>query len=238
MENEKFEFEQEITEENEVLEEIISEFAEEPAQFQEETAAVRKGSPFADAPYEMNFTLEPQVQPEKPKKSKRAHTGRGKRVLAAVAALALGDRVSGEIDLGLGLCARVEYTDLCMVNPHLEAQHESREEIELHPGVPVLWNGWEIELDGADGIAFDADAIEGPVVVRSRRTGDRIALSGGHKSIKKLMIDRKIPAKSRDRIPLICDNNKVLLVGDIDYDRHAAGHHSKSVKIKCRRIML
>lgn len=155
-----------------------------------------------------------------------------------VAALALGDRVSGEIELGQGICARVEYTDLCMVNPHLEAQHESREEIELHPGVPVLWNGWEIELDAAEGITFAVDAIEGPVVVRSRRAGDRIALSSGHKSIKKLMIDRKIPAKSRDRIPLICDNNKVLLVGDIDYDRHAAGHHSKSVKIKCRRIML
>ena len=55
MENEKFEFEQEITGENEVLEEIISEFAEEPAQPQEETGTVRKGSPFADAPYEMKF---------------------------------------------------------------------------------------------------------------------------------------------------------------------------------------
>ena len=160
------------------------------------------------------------------------------RKTEAVAALALGDRVSGEIDLGLDLCARVEYTDLCMINPALEAACAEGEEIELHPGVPVLWNGWEIELDAAEGIAFDAEAIEGPLLLRSRRTGDRIALAGGHKSIKKLMIDRKIPVKNRDRIPVICDNKKVLLVGDIAYDRTAADQHSKTVRIKCRRIKL
>ena len=89
MENEKFEFEQEITEENQAVEEIISEFAEEPQQPREETDTIRKASPFADSPYEMKFEYEPQITPAKPKKVKKAHPGRGKRILAAVAALAL-----------------------------------------------------------------------------------------------------------------------------------------------------
>jgi len=62
-------------------------------------------------------------------------------------------------------------------------------------------------------------------------------LPGGHKSIKKLLIDRKIPAKTRDRIPVICDNNKVLLLGDLAYDHAAAATIEKeAVRINCRRI--
>ena len=90
MENEKFE-EQNITEENALGDELFAEYVTEEAAPREEKPAepVRKASPFADAPYEMNFDHEPQVRPAKPKKVKRAHPGRGKRILAAVAALAL-----------------------------------------------------------------------------------------------------------------------------------------------------
>ena len=93
MENEKFEYEQEKKEESEAVEEIISEFTEEPAEPQEEIGSgpVRKESPFAHSPYEMNFDFEPhyEAKPKKVKKVKKVRSGRGKRVLAAVAALAL-----------------------------------------------------------------------------------------------------------------------------------------------------
>ena len=89
MENEKFEFEQEIKEENDVVEEIISEFAEEPAQEEIGSGSVRKESPFAHSPYEMNFEVQPHAYNPKPKKVKKTRSGSGKRVLAAVAALAL-----------------------------------------------------------------------------------------------------------------------------------------------------
>lgn len=41
-----------------------------------------------------------------------------------------------------------------------------------------------------------------PVTVRTRQAGDRIRLSGGTKKVADLLIDRKVPAEERDRIPL------------------------------------
>ena len=56
---------------------------------------------------------------------------------------------------------------------------------------------------------------EGRLVLRCRKTGDTIKLSGGTKSLKKLMIDRKIPASRRDRIPVIADDAGVVAIMDI-----------------------
>ena len=50
----------------------------------------------------------------------------------------------------------------------------------------------------------------GRVFIRSRQSGDAIRLSGGTKSIKKLFIDRKIPASQRDQIPILCDDAGIL----------------------------
>ena len=49
-----------------------------------------------------------------------------------------------------------------------------------------------------------------PVTVRPRQTGDEITLSGGTKSLKKLFIDRKIPAHERPGIPVAADSRCVL----------------------------
>ena len=96
MENEKFEFEQKISEGEDVAgERLYAEYAAEPVQHQEEnyTGATvgRKASPFANSPYEMNFEYDHYAYKAKPKKvkAKKVRSGRGKRVLAAVAALAL-----------------------------------------------------------------------------------------------------------------------------------------------------
>jgi len=42
--------------------------------------------------------------------------------------------------------------------------------------------------------------------------GDEIRLPGGTKSLKKLMIDRKIPKHLRDTIPVAADEQGVLAV--------------------------
>ena len=49
-------------------------------------------------------------------------------------------------------------------------------------------------------------------VIRSRAEGDAIVLPGGSKSLKKLFIDRKIPADQRNRIPVIADSAGVAAV--------------------------
>ena len=51
---------------------------------------------------------------------------------------------------------------------------------------------------------------KGEMTLRSRQRGDTIRLSGGRKSLKKLFIDRKIPAAERLRIPVLCDEAGVL----------------------------
>ncbi len=50
----------------------------------------------------------------------------------------------------------------------------------------------------------------GTLELRTRLPGDTIRLSGGTKSLKKLFIDKKIPASQRDRIPVIADEKGVL----------------------------
>lgn len=62
------------------------------------------------------------------------------------------------------------------------------------------------------------------ITIRSRQTGDTIRLSGGTKSLKKLFVDRKIPAAQRNAIPVLADEQGVLAVCGIgvNLDRRAS----------------
>ena len=51
---------------------------------------------------------------------------------------------------------------------------------------------------------------KGGIMIRPRRQGDEIRLPGGTKSVKKLLIDRKIPAKKRELIPVLEEDGTVL----------------------------
>ena len=53
---------------------------------------------------------------------------------------------------------------------------------------------------------------KGKLVIRARQSGDTIRLLGGTKSLKKLLIDEKIPAPERDSIPVLADEEGVLAV--------------------------
>lgn len=50
----------------------------------------------------------------------------------------------------------------------------------------------------------------GELILRSRQSGDEIRLNGGTKSLKKLFIDRKIPAFCRCRVPVVANEDGVL----------------------------
>ncbi len=53
---------------------------------------------------------------------------------------------------------------------------------------------------------------KGKIFVRCRAEGDTIRLSGGTKSLKKLFIDKKIPARQRCLVPVIADELGVIAV--------------------------
>lgn len=65
----------------------------------------------------------------------------------------------------------------------------------------------------------------GTVVLRHREPGDEMRLAGGTKSLKKLFIDRKIPASQRLLIPVASDEKGVLGVYGVgaNLDRLEAG---------------
>ena len=74
--------------------------------------------------------------------------------------------------------------------------------------------GFRVRWDEAarieNGPAVFTFRPEGKVWLRSRMSGDRIRLNVGTRSLKKLFIDRKIPANSRQRIPVLADDLGVI----------------------------
>ena len=67
---------------------------------------------------------------------------------------------------------------------------------------------------------FDLQCITMPLTVRRRKEGDRISPLGaqGHKKIKDLFIDKKIPARERDMIPIVAMNDQPIWVTGICMD--------------------
>lgn len=72
----------------------------------------------------------------------------------------------------------------------------------------------------------------GNVVVRSRQSGDSIRLPGGTKSLKKLFIDRKIPADRRGFVAVVADDMGVLAVEGFGYDLDRVAENGRCIQIE------
>ena len=145
---------------------------------------------------------------------------------------------SASVDLpGLKVCRR--YGSLVFAKPVCKTVYE---DTLIGMGDSVTFGDWQIELtDGRRDGAYHADAtkLSFPLLVRSRREGDRIFMGGMHKSVKKLMIDRKIPKEMRDNIPVLLDNNRVVAIAGIGFDRsYASDKEINIISIYFRRIEL
>ena len=77
---------------------------------------------------------------------------------------------------------------------------------------------------------------KGTITVRSRQAGDNIRLSGGTKSVKKLFIDRKIPAAIRDQIPVVCDEEDILGVYSIGTNHNRMAGELPGVTVRIEKI--
>lgn len=80
-----------------------------------------------------------------------------------------------------------------------------------------------LQKDAADAsentLLLDAASLPEAVTVRSRRTGDAIALPGGTRSLKRLMIDRRIPVLQRDLLPVLAAEDRILAVYSLGVSR-------------------
>lgn len=112
---------------------------------------------------------------------------------------------SAQVSLPHGLTARREYS-LLILAQDLPAQ--PLEPMPLQEGDnPVPGLPWTVVLQGPPWPGL---------VVRSRQTGDSLALPGGHtKTLKKLFIDQKLPRRERERIPVVADNDGVIAVAGV-----------------------
>ncbi|MBR4419530.1 MAG: tRNA lysidine(34) synthetase TilS, partial [Clostridia bacterium] len=68
-----------------------------------------------------------------------------------------------------------------------------------------------------NSLYFDLDKIPKNAVIRTRKNGDFFTkFSGGTKKIKEFFIDKKIPLKDRDNIPLLAVDNEILMIFGIE----------------------
>lgn len=73
----------------------------------------------------------------------------------------------------------------------------------------------KINRPGAWEVYLDAKAFGQQTILRARRPGDRfspLGLQGRSKKVNEFMIDEKIPASLRDRIPLVVSNQQIVWI--------------------------
>ena len=104
------------------------------------------------------------------------------------------------------------------------------------PGsVELPQQGIRITCRAAEQQVFKFDRFtvypQGKITVRSRQPGDTIRLQGGTKSLKDLMIDRKIPVAKRNKIPVICDEAGILGVWGIGANLERISGQGSAVEI-------
>jgi tRNA(Ile)-lysidine synthetase-like protein len=83
--------------------------------------------------------------------------------------------------------------------------------------------GWTPPRDPRVAV-FDADRVPGTVLVRARRTGDRVAPLGGPewRRLKTLLIDAAVPRWERARVPILEADGDILWVAGVRRGRAAA----------------
>ena len=66
-------------------------------------------------------------------------------------------------------------------------------------------------------LKFDMDKIPENAVIRFKRAGDKFTkFGGGTKSLSDYLTDKKVPQSIRSALPLVCDGNRVLIVGGVE----------------------
>ena len=151
--------------------------------------------------------------------------------VSAVLSLAAGEVPSAAVDLPGGLCARRRYGDLLLGAPAQPASFPSvhlplKEWTEL-PGTKMRVlctdDRNDLKIHGKfTTYCFKKAQICGSITVRPRSDGDLLRLPGGQKSLKKRMIEEKIPALERGSIPVFADEAGVLAVYRLGTDVRAA----------------
>lgn len=142
-------------------------------------------------------------------------------------ALCHSDASNSSISLPNAIVAYKQYNNL-FFSKTVICQNLSGEITISGCGTYTLWNGMTITItedlhmnapiiQNCESIVVDSDAIPFPWRLRAHSPGDRIQLLGmvGHKKIKDLFIDLKIPRVIRSQIPLFFAQDQLFWVTGI-----------------------
>ncbi len=149
--------------------------------------------------------------------------------------LVFSDRPSarGNFPGGVTVCRRYDRLEVLRLSCPLE------EMLLPCPGQIEL-SGYRISCRPAEQIVNTQTTFtvqpRGNVILRSRREGDSIRLPGGTKSLKKLFIDRKIPADRRLTIPVLADDEGILGVYSIGVHQDRVASRLPAVTICVEHI--
>ena len=106
----------------------------------------------------------------------------------------------------------------------------------LSLGETITFGPWTITCTEAETIENNDRTFtlipEGPVRVRSRQSGDTLRLEGGTKSLKKRLIDKKIPAGQRGTLPVLEDDRGILAVAELGADLSRRAETLPAIRIR------
>ena len=155
--------------------------------------------------------------------------------IAAAEGLVFADRPSAKASFPGGITIGRVYDRL----EKLEVQ-DRIPAVKLSCPGEAVFAGFRVTAEPAEAVCQTGEVFtvipQGEILLRSRGIGDTIRLPGGSKSLKKLFIDRKIPASLRNRIPVVCDEQGVLGVYSIGVDRNRAAVSLPAIQIRFERI--
>lgn len=168
------------------------------------------------------------------------------RHISQVMELASGENPSGRINLPGGVVAAREYGEIVISKkPWAEESFEPKTLIiGGETEIPELDMRVFAEIDrmpekiynSLNTFFFKKDSIYGSIIVRPRKTGDKIKIFGrtGTRSLKKLFVDEKIPKAKRGLIPVFADDKGLIAVYGMGTDERCnprAGNEVLKVSI-------
>ena len=140
--------------------------------------------------------------------------------------LVFSDNPSAKASFPNGVCISRNYDELEACLP----LHAITPTKLVNPGTTVLK---ELGISVTCGTNEDPECVyayfvepSGDIYIRGRRAGDSMRLHGGSKTLKRLFIDRKIPASKRNSVPIFADENGVLAVLDMGVNLDRKGKDS------------
>lgn len=146
----------------------------------------------------------------------------------AVLALAASEKPSGQVSLPGGLLARRCYEQLILLRWEEAAAEAAKEAPEAWLSLPgeLEWRGQQITAEASVYQGEDQERfsfwlrLEGDLLrVRSRRAGDEFTPVGRRrKSLKRWLIEEKIPRSRRDAVPVLEEKGKICGVPGLGAD--------------------